>query len=203
MKSFLPVFLICKAFLPSIHAYADGIPTGAVSAAKAAELALHRIENLVTRKKIDAGFLDRFSGLSLSVINPNATEGEIKFETVATQVRSADGSARKAVLHFDPGGFSIKYTQDIAAAAPVEYVNWHEKDPVTLCEGAMHVVLDEYELKPELRPFFEAFRELRIRPGKNSLGEMIAEISVTSEKSPATLIFSVKLNGDIEGFTIN
>lgn len=71
-----------------------------VSLAKAAELGLHRIERLVTLRKIEENFINKLSAVKIE----RAQEGAAKFKFLGIQSAGNDGSVRQVEIMMDGSG---------------------------------------------------------------------------------------------------
>src|SRR5574343_34783 len=78
----------------------------AVSLAKAAELACHRIERLVTLRKIDEKFLNRFYSLEILAL-PQGGTSDPAFKILSSQFPGPDGNSNKIELFMDLNGKTL------------------------------------------------------------------------------------------------
>lgn len=138
MKSILKpslIILSLSCFLSTTYA------APAVSRARAAELALHRIENLVILKKIQPTHVARMRSLSLSVLN-RKTDEEPAFLATAIQFPATDGSASAVQIPLKVDGKALKQIETLGSE-PVAAPLWPNVDAVTLAENALHCLQGE------------------------------------------------------------
>jgi len=138
MKVFTKIILTV-ALTTSFASTSDAAP--AVSRARAAELALHRIENLVILKKIQPTHVARMRSLSLSVLN-RKTDEEPAFLATAIQFPAADGSASSIQIPLKVDGKALKQVETLGSE-PVSAPSWPNVDAVTLAENALHCLQGE------------------------------------------------------------
>ncbi len=195
-KSILFIPLFAGAFSPAVGFAHDG---DGHSAAHIAELALHRIERLVILKKIDEGFQNRFSSLSLADA-PAGNPAGAKYLASSSQVAGSDGTANAVDIYMDEMGKSLSF-ETRSGAASVNAPAWPDKDALTLAESAMHYI-EGAANDPTIDPFNDAFSSMKLSQGKDSSGATIAIVDVTNTKTPQTLRVLVKTDGTVESSSI-
>lgn len=166
-----------------------------VSISKAAELALHRVERLVTLSKIDEGFLLKFKSLSIKAV-PNSDD-ETRFISVIEQIPGADGTKNIVEIFQNEDGKGIKHNVKEGTVATVGPV-WGQKDPVSLAEEASHYILEGHVTKPELIPYYNNLTGFTLEQGKNSTDETVAVVDYASTASTKILRVRVKLSGEFD-----
>lgn len=112
-----------------------------VSRARAAELALHRIENLVILKKIQATHLSRLRSLTLSTL-ARTTEEEPAYLAVASQYPAGDGTQSSVGIPLKTDGKALKQNETLGSE-PVQAPVWPTLDAVTLAETSLHCLQGE------------------------------------------------------------
>lgn len=176
-------------------AYAHEIPT-----AKAAELALHRIERLVVLKKIEDAFQSKLKNLSFEMLITQKPTDPL-FKIVASQYPNSNGTQRKVELLLDEDGKALQHFVSRggeAEGAP----NWSEKDPVTLAEVALHLIVEQSKDKPELAVFESALSELSITQETNADGTVVAVFTAKAAGSASLLKIRIKGDGSVESYEI-
>ena len=165
-----------------------------ISLAKAAELGVHRVERLVTLKKIDASFVDKFQSIEIEALSaPKPTDPA--FKVTAGQVPGPDGKQNRVEMLLDGAGKALSHTVKEgteATAAP----RWPEKDAVTLTEAAMHVVL-EGKNDAKLKPYFDGFQSLELTQDRDSTGQTIARAKMKAKGVAKVLEVILKTDGTV------
>lgn len=164
-----------------------------VSAAKAAELTCHRIERLVTLKKIPDTFLNRTYSIQLQAI-PAAKPTDPAFRTVSSQVPAANGQAQQIEVILSGEGKALEFrviAGPDSAAAPV----WPDKDPVTLTENSLHYVLDNAAKDATLVPFHNAFTSIVLSQVRDSAGAVMSLAQIRSSEVRSVLEVYLKADG--------
>lgn len=160
-----------------------------IASGKIAELTCHRVERLVTLKKIDETFL---TGLHTIEVEPiPASAG---FRAVASQYPGADRTMKQVEIVFDAQGKPLTHAVMPGSAAQGN-PQWPDKDSVTLTENALHHLLDNWSTNPALKPFFTGFKNLALTQVKSAQGENLARIEIHSVETNSVLEILVKLDG--------
>lgn len=156
------------------------------SNAKAAELACHRIERLVSLRKISADYLNKFYAFRIE-----SQASAPKFKFIGYQSPGADGKSNAIEILLDNKGKAISHTlaEGNSSGAPA----WPAKDPVTLMENALHYLLDNPS-KPEVAPFFYALTEGSMAQVESS-GQKFAAFEFRSSATSKVLRIVLKLDG--------
>ena len=176
------------ALLLASAAHAASVPTS-----KAAELAIHRIERLVTLHKIDENFINRFYGVS-AVKLPQAQPTDPAFKASGFQVPGADGKSIEVEILMDATGKALSNTVKDGSES-VNAPSWPSKDPVALSEDSMHYVLDNGTTKPELQPFYTAFANLVLNQVTDASGQIMSRATIRSTATDMILEVFLKLDG--------
>jgi len=183
------------AMLGGNAAFAHGVTN-----AKAAELALHRVERLVILKKIEESFQSKPQSVKVEAI-AHQNEDDPSFKTTVYQVPGQDGSQKSIEIVFNEEGKTIKYTVNAGSDA-VNAPTWGEKDATTLTENALHYVLDNAAVKPELVPFSQRLSTLKLSPGTNAAGAPVALVEMGAAANDGVLRVRIKLDGTFDSAEI-
>lgn len=123
--------------LIALSVMADASAT-AVSKAKAIELAAHRVDRLVTLKKIDATFTTKMEKLEVSVVENQAP---VHYKVRVSQTKPVKGNPLQVDLSFDINGKPLAF-QLIAGGVAGADMGWSGKSAGELVESALHYVLE-------------------------------------------------------------
>jgi len=158
-----------------------------VTIAKAAELGLHRIERLVTLKRIEENFLNKFYAVKIERI----ATGPTRFRFRGFQSPGVGGNSRQVEILMDEKGKAGTHSviDGPEASAPA----WPQKDPVTLLENAFHYILDN-PARPELAPFLKATTEAALEQVQAG-GVSLVIATFRSSASPKFLEITLKHDG--------
>lgn len=182
--------LLLSALMMSGVAFAhDEIP-GVIAISKATELAVHRIERLVTLKKIDAVFQTALVGLRAE----SSTENGATYKTYGYVSPGADGKSLTITLWMDNQGKTLAYNVT-QAQAPANPFAWPVKDSVTLMEEGLHFVLEGWVQNPEVKAFYLGLKSISLMPAQDAQGNLIAQFKVTSDDDARTLTINLKADG--------
>lgn len=181
--------LLALLFLPLSSAYAEE-----VSLAKVAELACHRVERLVTLKKIDESFLHNQFSIQPSALNP-ASPTDPAYKAVVSQVPGSDRSANQVIIYFDAAGKALRF--ELVNGAPAANAPaWPDKDPVTLSENSLHYVLDGWETIPNLKPFYSGLSKMELQQISDAQGQILSRAEIHSFETPQVLEVILKADGN-------
>lgn len=171
-----------------------------VSNAKAAELALHRIERLVTQNKIDEDYLLKLKGIGLSVIPQEPRDNPLlpRFQIMAEAYAAKDGTKKRLEIWMNAKGKVLEH-KPLPGGEPDGAPTWPDKDPVTLAENALHRILDNVSIVPALAPFFNSLIEFTISPITDEAGSLLAAIDVMSSESNDILRIFIAPDGTFKG----
>ncbi len=169
-----------------------------VANSTAAELAAHRIEKLVTLKKIEESFVSKFRGLTVENLQGGGVS-KPTFKVIASQEVDQGKNANQVEIILDEKGkaLSHKVIEGEAAAKPIV---WPDKDPVTLTELALHYVADN-SAKPEIVKFSKALKALRVIPA-NVDGKDVALVEALSSDTTKKLVIVLALNGKVASSSV-
>lgn len=165
-----------------------------IALAKAAELAVHRVERLVTLKKIEEPFLGKFQSIEIEGLK-QVKPTDPAFKATASQVPGPDGKQSKVEILLDGAGKALSHTVKAGTEATTA-PRWPEKDAVTLTENAMHVVLDGKN-DPKFKPYFDGFQSLEITQDRDAAGLTIARTRMKAKDSRKVLEVLLKTDGTV------
>jgi hypothetical protein len=166
----------------------------------AAELAMHRLEKLVSLKKVEVDFQTKIKGLVLTNYNPGNTTSP-SFKAVAYQYPAADGKAKTLEILQDSTAKALSF--NVVTAGPATgYPTWPGKDPVSLIETALHFIEDHADEVVALVPYRDGLRSFSIAPAKDGNGKDVALIAITIDASVKILKVLVNLDGKFNAYVV-
>ncbi len=174
-----------------------------VNRARAAELGLHRLENLVILKKVQPTHLARLKSLALSVL-PHTTDDEAAYQVVASQYPAADGTQSSVSIPMKIDGKALKQTETLGSE-PVVAPTWPNLDAVTLAENALHCIqgekLDNNRpdlcVSPEITSFAEGFSSLALSQEAGSAGPIaVIDLKAFTDQAGASRTLRIRLKAD-------
>lgn len=168
----------------------------AITPAKAAELACHRLERLALQKKIDKSYLTQFQKMTVESLQ-NDSSGAA-FAVTAYQVSSdleENIQPLSITILLDAEGVILKYVVNEGGVSG-SGVNWPGKNPVVLTESGLHYVIDNQSKLEALKPFVENFQSLALNP-KVVNGNTVAELTMSNHLDNTKLVLILDLNGKI------
>ena len=171
---------------------------GVIAISKATELAVHRIERLVTLKKIDATFQTALIGLRAE----SSSENGATYKVYGYVSPGADGKSLTLTLWMDNQGKTLSYNVT-QAQAPANPFVWPVKDSVTLMEEGLHFVLEGWVKNPEVKAFYLGLKSISMMPVKDAQGNLLAQFKVTSDDDARTLTINLKADGTFVSFDLN
>ena len=186
----LKLILLSALLMSEIASAHDEPPAGAIAISKATELAVHRIERLVTLKKIDAAFQTALVGLRAESSNENGAT----YKTYGYVSPGADGKSLTISLWMDNQGKTLAYNVT-QAQVPTNPFVWPVKDSATLMEAGLHFVLEGWIQNPEVKVFYLGLKSISMLPVQDSQGNLIAQFKVTSDDDARTLTINLKADG--------
>ena len=185
--------MITTAMLTALPVLAH--PTGEVTNAVAAHLALHRVEHLVAIKKLDPSFEKAFKKVTVEAMTP-ATDADPAFRTSVSQYKGADGAANRVEILLDKKGKSVKET--VMASAPAEGVmSWPNEAGITLTELAIHSVLDAVEGNDKLDEFVDGLTEVELSQITDGAGKITASVDFRSAATKQTYRVILATDGKV------
>lgn len=182
--------LLLSALMASGSAFAHDETPGVIAISKATELAVHRIERLVTLKKIDAVFQTALIGLRAE----SSAENGATYKAYGYVAPGSDGKSLTITLWMDNQGKTLAYNVT-QAQAPANPFAWPVKDSVTLMEEGLHFVLEGWVQNPEVKAFYLGLKSISLAPAQDAQGNLIAQFKVTSDDDTRTLTINLKADG--------
>lgn len=182
--------LAALMMLFTVSAFAHDPTPGTVAISKATELGVHRIERLVTLKRIDETFRTQLVSLRAERTEENGAA----YKVYGYVAPASNGKSSAITLWQDSQGKTLAHSVD-QQAAPANPFNWPSKDPVNLTEEALHFVLEGWEKHPEVKDFYVDLKTLSLRPVQDDRGDLVAQFSVTSGHTDKTLIINLNQDG--------
>ena len=182
-------------FVNSASAFADP-----VTLAKAAELALHRVERLVILKKIEDSFQSKPKTLKVVAI-AHQTPDDPAYKASILELPGADGTQKSVDIIMNEAGKAISFVVNAgteSASPPL----WANIDATTLCENSLHYVLDNESTKAELVPYYVGLSQLSIAPGTNAAGAAVAVIEMVISQTAPILRIRMNLDGTLDSSEI-
>lgn len=181
------LLLIGSLMLMSLTAAAH--EDGAVTNAKAIELAAHRLDRLVALKKLDASFLKKLSTMEVTVVE---NQPPVQFKVRVSQTKPEKGNPMQVDLTFDHDGKPLA-AQVVAGGKPGPEVGFPSKDAAALSENLLHYVL-ENNTGGKVALFDKGAKTFTITKSKLK-GEDVALGQLTSSSTTEKLNIYVKLDG--------
>jgi hypothetical protein len=170
---------------------------GVIPVSKGTELGVHRIERLVTLKKIDPSFQNQFYAMRAEP----TTEGGATYKVYGYVLPDANNQSTTITMLSDKQGAVLSYvvSQKFQSAAPIA---WPDQDPLTLMEDALHFVLEGWVQHAEVKPFYLGLTSITLGSEKDAQGNLIAVAKVTSDADAKMLIVRLKADGTFISYEI-
>lgn len=183
-----------------IAAFAGQLKADPIPLAKAAELALHRIEKLVILEKIAPSYQSKFFKLSIESLVQQKAE-DPAFRNLEEQYPGDDATLPPSTLEIiqnaDGKALSNKAADSKeSTVAPT----WPDKDPVTLCENGLHWIEEtDFKKNPEIEPFFNDLKDFRIVQIADADHEkkVLALVTYSANKTKDLLHITLNEGGEI------
>lgn len=159
-----------------------------VTPARIAELTAHRIDRLVTLKKIDVSFNTRTELIEVMPAGP----APIAYRALVSQTKSLLGEPLQVEIFFNAEAKAISFNI-IPGGVVGKDPQWTDQDAVSLLEHSLHEVL-ENAMDAEISPFYTDLTAIRLT--KTVLnGADVAKVEVSSSATPNKLNIYFKLDG--------
>lgn len=182
--------ILMAGLLTFASAQAQAAP---IAVAKASELTCHRVERLVTLKKIDESFMTNLHTVVIQIL-PQGSSGDPYFKATASQYVAADGTMNQIEIFMDDQGKALSHVVKpgtISQNAPV----WPDKDAVTLMENSLHYVLEEGPTNADVKPFYTGFTGHALTQVTDNTGQTLSRLEVRSSETNKVLEIFLKLDG--------
>lgn len=184
--------ILLLAFTLTTTAYAHPENPDVIVVSKATELGVHRIERLVTLKKIDPMFITSLTGLKAERTDDVTTP----YKIYGFVTPDSNNQSSTITMLSDPKGKVVSHSVS-ETFQPANPVNWPEKDAVTLIEDALHFVLEGWVENPDVKAFYLGLMSITMTPDQDAQGNLIASFQVTSDDDPRTLYILLKTDGTL------
>lgn len=178
-------------------AFAHNDPPGTIAISKATELGVHRIERLVTLKKIDSTFQAYLSELRAE----RTAEGGATYKIYGYVAPDANNQSSTISMLSDKTGKVLSYTNG-PTYQPANPFVWPDKDALSLMENALHFVIEGWAQYPDVKPFYTGLMTISLSPVRDGAGNIAAQATVTSDDDPRTLYITLKTDGNLIGHVI-
>ena len=141
----------------------------------AGELSAHKVEKLITLKKLDSAFQTKFRGLEVVNLQGGGT-AKPTFKVIISQQADAGKVANKVELTLDDSGRALGLPAVVTGVAAAKATAWSGKDPLTLSELALHHIEHLAGAgDKKIAQFIQPLRALRIsQVGQNAEFEILA-----------------------------
>ncbi len=167
----------------------------AVTISKAAELACHRIERLVTLKKIDESYLTNFGTMAVTAQKQNQPT-DPAFKVMVSLYPGADSKSAQLEILMDNQGKTLSFNV-VQGPASINAPKWQDKDAVTLVENSLHYVLEGWQiLNPAVKPFYTDLKSLRLSQVTDASGQLVSKVEFLSNSVATTLEVYLKMDGN-------
>lgn len=161
-----------------------------VSSGKIAELTAHRLERLVTLKKVDASFSARLEKVEVSSVSGTAP-APAAYRSLVSQTQPAQGAPMQLELLFDAAGKPLAFKVlpgGVAGPDP----QWPTADAQALFEATAHALDESKDAKIE--PFMTGFTSFVLTKGTLQ-GSPVARAQVLSSTTASKLNVYMMLDG--------
>jgi hypothetical protein len=169
-----------------------------IALARAAELACHRIERLVTLRKVEESYLNNFSSLKIDLLTQETPEAP-RFKVTGKQFGVNEVSGKEIILFLNNDGRAQSHTliDGQITSGPV----WSTKDPVTLVENSLHFVIENGVSNPDISTFLNQLSELSLTQEVID-GQNLAKVEMKNYNDAKKLIILLNLEGEFIRYEI-
>ncbi len=187
MRNSLVLLSLCLLVGQFSYAHRDGQS----SAAKVAELAVHRIDRLVALNKIDASFLKNTVKVEIAEV---ASQTPVAYTALVSQAMPAKGERLSVTMSFDKDAKPLAF-QVLPGGVAGPDSNWPELDSVTLIENALHYILDNVK-DAKVAVFYEEMGSLELSKAVLN-GQNVALAQIWTMDGADQLKIYLKLDGTL------
>jgi len=169
-----------------------------INMARAAELACHRIERLVTLRKIDESYLNNFSHLKIELLTQENPESP-RFKVTGEQYNATAESAKSIILNLNNEGKTLGHILSDGASevGPV----WGTKDPVTLMENSLHFVIENGSSNNEVSHFLVDLSSVSLLQDQTT-GQKLVKAKMTNSFDNKILLVWLNIEGEFIRYEI-
>lgn len=171
-----------------------------IASSHAAELTAHRVEKLISLKKLDSTFSGKLNSIELEKLAPTQS-GDAAFLATVSQYAGTDGTQNQVEIILDDQGKALSFKVKSGAAAQNAPI-WPSKDALSLVENSLHHLLDHGAHDAELKPFYDSLTSLKLVK-INKDGQDMAAVEIHSKDSLRVLSIILKLDGTFVSHEIN
>jgi len=111
---------------------------------------------------------------------------------------ATDGTKKGLEILMNEKGKTLQ-NNPIDGGEPEGAPTWPDKDPVTLAENAMHRILDNASVVPQLLPFSNSLTGFTISQITDEGGTLLAQVDVSCSDSQQTLRIFISPDGAFKG----
>lgn len=189
MRNFSAVIsvVISSVLLACSISFAHG--GGAVTSAKIAELAAHRIDRLVALNKVDASFMKNTAKIEVADVENQAP---VTYKAVISQTQPAQGRPLQVEMTFDKDGKPLAF-QIVAGGTAGPDNAWPGVDSVALIENSLHYLFDN-ATDPKVAPFLDDLGTAELSKG-NLAGQAVAVAHLVTMDGSKKMNVFLKLDG--------
>jgi ABC-type methionine transport system ATPase subunit len=185
MKKFMLSFLALSLFNVAFAQH-DG---HALTNAKIAHDASHRIGRLVDTGKIDELFLKNMNSLEVTAIS-HTEHTDPAFSVTA----SATSGTSQTVLTFDMMG---KFLSNKVMSQTAAEVNPYEVDAAEILEAALHYTMEGTNTTLDMTPFNKDMLKATLNQNKNDDATVSPVVTITSSSSSKVLRIVLSTKGEV------
>jgi hypothetical protein len=169
----------------------------AATPAEAAELGVHKVDRLITLKKIDPSFTSQ-------LVSMTAVATPAGFNVNATEGAASDGSSRMLMMTANKDGKILTY-MEMGTKAPATPVALPNNNALTLMELGMHCVQGELIAGStrcadfaDAKLYNDHFKSSLLTMKKDAIGKVIgADITIKGDGLTKSLIVSLANDGSL------
>lgn len=197
-------FLSASVLMASVM-FSPMVQAQTIAIAKAAELSIHRIERLITLKRIDENFMKRLYSIAIAQL-PAGQPTDPAFKATVSQIAGPDGKAHQVDILMDGAGKALSQVVR-NGTDPTSIPAWPDKDPITLSENSLHFVLEAWKPAPggaghaEILPFFDGMTSM-VLDQVSVAGKTFARVVVRSSLTPSVLEILTNVDGTFASYKI-
>ena len=193
------VFAILITLMTTL-AYAQHDHGGAVTNAKAAEIASHRVGRLVDTGKVPESFLTNMSQITVTGL-PHHTAGEPAFQVNVKQAANSAGKQSDLKLLLDMKGKFLSHKVEAEVSGTIS-ADWPDSPVAELIETTLHYVTEQSPAGIDMKPFNQNMKSLMVVQKKAADGAVQAAMIIESSATTKKLEITLSSSGDILNITI-
>ena len=175
--------------------FAQHTHTGAVTNAKAAEIASHRIGRLVDTGKISESFLLNMQQFDVLAIDHDEAN-EPAFQINVKQNAGTDGKQSDLKIILDMKGKFLSHT--VVSESVAAQVEWPDSPVAELVEEVLHYVTEQDPAGIDIKPFNQKLTSLRVSKKTKSDGTVQAVMTIESSAASKKLEITMSSKGVVQ-----